>query len=408
MVFKRPFPFVCLLLLLFLALGLIPACGGGASSAISGGSGGGGGNSGGGGGGGPISATTHFVFTASGGAVRGYRIDPSTGLASFASEVGITVDQGSPLYLATDPAGKFLFVSLFEQTDRSTTGKNQLLVYTIDHGTGNLTPMGSPVPGLAYSPVVSPDGKFLYTGGTLTTAPGGLIVNVYSIGQDGSLTPISGSPFATGLDINQGSRPMFLALNGTGTGLFIAFFQQVAAFQVDPNSGAPTPAPGSPFATPVTFLASIAIDPAGKFLYAGSQSLPSPNLLGFTVNSDKSISPIPGSPFDGGPTESSIAIVPSGKFLYDATAPASIGREVRGFSVDRTTGALATVSGSPFSTNQDWVFPITIDASGRFLYAAGSNGLETFQIDSNTGSLTQLDIASPGSSLETAAVVVNF
>src|SRR2546430_940843 len=299
MVFKRPFPFLCLLFLLFLALGLIPACGGGASSAVSGGSGAGGGS--GSGGGGPISATTHFVFTASGGAVRGYRIDPSTGLASFASEVGITVDQGFPLYLATDPAGKFLFVSLFEQTDRSTTGKNQLLVYTIDHGTGNLTPTGSPVLGLAYSPVVSPDGKFLYTGGNLSTTPGGLI-----------------------------------------------------------------------------------------------------------VNSDKSISPIPGSPFDGGPTESSIAIVPSGKFLYDATAPASIGREVRGFSVDRTTGALATVSGSPFSTNQDWVFPITIDASGRFLYAAGSNGLETFQIDSNTGSLTQLDIASPGSSLETAAVVVNF
>src|SRR2546421_10544307 len=100
MVFKRPFPFLCLLFLLSLALGLIPACGGGASSAISRGSGGGGGN---GSGGGPLSATTHFVFSAAGGALRGYRIDSRTRLASVFGGSGITLDPGFSSFVATDP-----------------------------------------------------------------------------------------------------------------------------------------------------------------------------------------------------------------------------------------------------------------------------------------------------------------
>src|SRR2546430_8762065 len=83
MVFKRPFPFLCLLFLLSLALGLIPACGGGASSAISGGSGGGGGEGGGGGGGGAHSPPNPLCFFAPGGAPPRFWVGSPNRLGPF-------------------------------------------------------------------------------------------------------------------------------------------------------------------------------------------------------------------------------------------------------------------------------------------------------------------------------------
>jgi len=84
-----------------------------------------------------------------------FRIDPATG--ALGPVVGSPFDAGSdPLYMALDPAGKFLYVSNIQD--------NTVSAFTISATTGVLTPVvGSPyaVPSVA-GLTVEASGKFLY------------------------------------------------------------------------------------------------------------------------------------------------------------------------------------------------------------------------------------------------------
>jgi 6-phosphogluconolactonase len=73
------------------------------------------------------------------------------------------------------------------------------------------------------------------------------------------------------------------------------------------------------------------------------------------------------------------------KFLY---LPQSDSLTIQAFAIDRTTGALSAISGSPFATfGAD---SITSDPTGRFLFAGnGTTGqISVFQINATTGALT--------------------
>jgi len=94
-----------------------------------------------------------------------------------------------------------------------------------------------------------------------------------------------------------------------------------------------------------------------------------------------------GSPFPAGNGPRSIAIDPAGKFVYvgnenDSTASA--------FTVNPSTGALTenTQAGSPFNVGGA-VRPITVDTSGRFVYVGrwSANSLSPFSINATTGAL---------------------
>ncbi len=72
-------------------------------------------------------------------------------------------------------------------------------------------------------------------------------VAAYSIDANtGALTPVAGSPFATGLE------PFYLTVNTAGTLMYVANRgdNNVSAYSIDPATGALTPVPGSPFASP--------------------------------------------------------------------------------------------------------------------------------------------------------------
>ena len=73
---------------------------------------------------------------------------------------------------------------------------------------------------------------------------GGDNVWAYSIGSDGALQPIAGSPFAAG------SKPNSVAVDCRGKFVYVANgggSNNVSAYSIAPN-GALTPVPGSPFA----------------------------------------------------------------------------------------------------------------------------------------------------------------
>jgi 6-phosphogluconolactonase len=86
-------------------------------------------------------------------------------------------------------------------------------------------------------------------------------------------------------------------------------------------------------------------------------------------------------------------IIVNKKFLY---IPQATSQMVEGFVINRSTGALTAIAGSPFTLN----FPtdtIASDPQGRFLFVGDEFGNEiaSFLIDPNTGALTP----SPGSPL---------
>ena len=120
--------------------------------------------------------------------ISGFSIDPTTGvltqLAGSPFAAGLT-----PLRVATDPAGKFLFAgNVLDDT---------LSAYTIDQNSGALTSVaGSPFPTHS-GPVdvtVDTQGKFVYVANT-----GSGDLSVFSLNStSGVLTPLSGSPFSTG------------------------------------------------------------------------------------------------------------------------------------------------------------------------------------------------------------------
>jgi 6-phosphogluconolactonase (cycloisomerase 2 family) len=119
-------------------------------------------------------------------------------------------------------------------------------------------------------------------------------VDAYSIGSNGWLSRIQGSPFAPGV----GANSSIVALSPDDKHLFVSnqLSQSVTAFNVDPSTGALTLVSGSPFSAPGTGThpAGMATDQSGTTLYVASN----PNLIYvFSIAADGSLAPVANSPF---------------------------------------------------------------------------------------------------------------
>jgi len=283
----------------------------------------------------------------------------------------------------------YLYVSNFDPSSNSISG------FAVDPNSGNLTPLpGFPIatPANPYRLAVSPSNKFLYLANVSTSS-----IPVYSIDPStGALTQITGSPFSAGpgmswVVLDPSGR--FAYVNSSGS-------NSVYAYTVDANTGALTAVPGSPFVAQRTGRdepGALAIDPAGKFLFAANYR--TNTLCVFTINATTgALTQIPGSPFPTGNTPGSGTTDPSGRFFYLTN---SYSNDVSAYTIDPNTGALTPIPGSPFPTGPytglETAYPTTIavDRNGHYAYvtneAAGS--ISIFSIDPVTGALTPI----PGS-----------
>ncbi len=123
----------------------------------------------------------------------------------------------------------------------------------------------------------------------------------------------------------------------------------VEGFSIDRTTGALTAIQGSPFSVAgVTVTADdVATDPAGRFLFVGSEG--GPDIWVFTINSSTgALTTTAGSPFTGSLTVAAdeMTVDASGTFLYAGQTDPTLG--VAGFSIDQTTGALTSL-GSAFA-----------------------------------------------------------
>ena len=147
------------------------------------------------------------------------------------------------------------------------------------------------------------------------------------------------------------------------------------------------------------YIASMKVDPSGRFLYAAGQSN---QVFAYTIDAGNGLlTAIAGTPYTIGLSGSQDLVVdPTGKFVYVANAGNAT---VSGYSINQQTGALTALTGSPFSISGG-VQAVVVDASGKFLYAGTSGQIQAYTIDSSTGALTAVS----GSPFATGSCCIYF
>ena len=211
----------------------------------------------------------------------------------------------------------------------------------------------------------------------------------YIVGANGKLTPIAGSPFSTG---KSGSTSV--AVDPAGRFVYatnqFAGDNDISGFQIDCDSGRLTKIPGSPFAAE-SGPTAVAIDPSGRFAYVAN--LGSNNVSAYTID-DRSgrLSPVTGSPFAAGTFPSAIAVDPLGKYVFVTN---SMSNNVSGYAINHSTGGLTPLPGSPYATQYS-PSSVAVDPNNRFVYVAnlGSDNISGYFIDPTSGALSPL-IGSP-------------
>ena len=316
-----------------------------------------------------------------------------------------------------------------------------VVAYSMNPTTGALRALETvQLPSTNYGITVHPSNKFLYI-------PDGSETLAYTIGTNGFLQPVTGSPFnlSTGSTLkftpngnfgysNTGAEfsvnttsgaltqigtatvghiPYDAALSPSGGFLYIPNLQDatISAFTVNQTTGALTEITGSPFADGDVEPAAVVVSPSGKLLFVANFSTNNAGSISvFTINTTTgALTPITGSPFAGSGPANGISIDPTGKFLYVAA------NGVDAYAINQTTGALAPISGSPYTTPAE-PFGVTVDPSGKFLYASIFGNLTTTQtspdvitysINTTTGALTQISTQGvPGNQGELLAIAI--
>jgi len=325
-----------------------------------------------------------FVANLNSNTVSAFQMD-STGALSTVAGSPFATDAG-PEFLAADASGKFLFVG--------NSGTNTVSAFQINATTGALTA----VPGSPFSSgarpegvVVDPQGRFVFVGNQAANS-----ISVFSIGSSGALTQVAGSPFAA-------PSPFGLAVNAAGTVLFANNFPDstgfdlntVSAFQIGP-SGTLTKVTGSPFATANSsgFASSVglAADHSGKFLFVGDHMAQA--VVPFAVDATSGALtpaqnlPAPAASCNGVSCHNNplrVAVHPNDQFVYASNVQAGT---ISAFSV-LGSGALSPISEFPAGQHP---FGMALDPKGGFLYVVNKvdNTISGFRVDSANGMLSAL------------------
>jgi len=295
---------------------------------------------------GMVTVNSQFLYVSTGGygpnpagSIYGYSLDPNTGALTMIQGSPFIV--GSPLAIrgmATPPNSHFFYASDAAGIDG----------FTVDSTTGVPAPIsGSPfASGTNVQLVVDPSGTFLYASDI--DNPGGVLA--YTIGTNGALTPVQGSPFPIPGQTGATSLPVGIVDNGSFVYVALSGTNQVAAYSVNTSTGVLTAVTGSPFA-------------------AGN----GPSFLTF-----------------------------ANKFLYTNN---TIDGTISGYSINTTTGALTPVPDSPFNFYGE---SLADDASGKYLYAEFWGFVHYMSIDPTSGTLTDAGTLQIGFAEPYLITVVQF
>jgi 6-phosphogluconolactonase (cycloisomerase 2 family) len=229
---------------------------------------------------------------------------------------------------------------------------------------------------MLYPTALMAQGTFLYTNNDRVPNS----ISAFSVAANGALSPAPGSPFLTG---GNGAGGGFFAANRITTAVVKDFLyaansgsNNVSAFGINPVTGALTPVPGSPFATGGVAGGvgiSLTATPDDKFLIAADGF--SMTITVYSIAADGALSQVAGSPFPSsasGPLANA-KVTPDGKFLAVSSAPGSLSM----FSIS-ATGGLTPAPGSPVPDTG--ASGIDCNCAGTQLYVA-LNGTASAEVD---------------------------
>ena len=328
-------------------------------------------------GGAPSRLTTRYAYVTNTGdaTVSGYSVDPAGALTPLS---------GSPFAVAPgvhrmtlEFRGRFAFV----------TGDASISAFAIDAGTGIPTEIaGSPFPaGANPSPLsMSPRGRYLYAGD-------GAYVLGFNLTSAGTLTPIVppsympsapwplSPPGAVAHDILVDPfGEMLYVLEPTTPALWAGSIQDGRALTSFPDDTGALWFGNTNLVMGVD-PRSMALGANAEFLYIANAG--SNDVSAFRLSDRKAV---PGSPFAAGAGPGDIVVHPTGRFAYVANC---LGNSIGVYLIDRLTGGLTPISGSPFPA-ETCPKAIEVDAAGGFLLVLDDHsGISTYPIDVATGAL---------------------
>lgn len=290
--------------------------------------------------------------------------------------------------------------SLVEFAYAVNLSSNTISAYAVNATSGALTP----VPGSPFatgtnpdSIAVDPSGKFAYVTTIGEPSSPSVFIYAYTINaSSGALTPVAGSPFSGG------PNPTAVTVDPTGTFAFVTNQgnNTISAFRINAASGALAPVVGSPYAVGTSPQGVAA---TSKFAYV--TNIADGTVSAFAIDGTSgALTPVPGSPFAAGQGPG-VAVDPAGKFAYATNVSDST---VSGSAINATSGALTPVPGSPFGTGNAPA-GIAVDPTGRFAFVAdlGSNAVSAYTISATSGALTPVAGSPFGSGAAPVAVAAD-
>ena len=298
----------------------------------------------------------------------------------------VPAPQGIGITDATaDQSGRYLYIA--------SNGTNNISAYQVDPGSGELTA----IPGAPFKTgkdpaavVVHPSNQFLYTADFSSATVSWFRIDPAT----GTLTTLG----TVATPVNPGS----MAIHPSGRFLYVTTvsscfvcpkFSVVQAYAIDTDTGAPS-ALGSPV-IPDTFLSSIVVDPLGRYLYYvffdPQIGFGKTGIAAFVVEASGMLTKIQETSLST-PNLGKLVMAPNGKFLY---ALDTVAKTVSVFKIDRATGALSTVAGSPYAIGSNPVW-LSVSPTGRFVLVAdpgslrndGTDMIWIYAVDAVSGALT--------------------
>ncbi len=282
--------------------------------------------------------------------INAYYLDSRSGVMADLSKSPFRTSLQNPSPAVLHPSGNFLYVG--------DTIVGAIQVYSTNFTAGDLstvevTFMRDSLNWLT-GMTITPNGKYLY-------AAANTELDAFKILPDGSLIPLAGSPVSFA-----GSSLQSAVIDFSGQYLYLTdggATGRIFAYQIN-SDGSLTAVPGSPFAVPAS-LAPAVFDNSGTFLYAADFSN---HIYAFKKAGNGALTALPGFPIATPASTEPIALIfePTNHFLYASLTP---GDAVAAYSFDSGSGTLTAVSGSPFVTGHG-PFGMATDTKGKFLYVA--------------------------------------
>ena len=302
------------------------------------------------------------------GVINEYSIDFQSGALTT---IGSTQAGNNPLRILAAPNGTFVYVA--------NQGDSTVQEFAVNSG-GTLTSKNTYKIAGGTSPVAlafDPAGKFLYVTftyqpGFSATTPGPGAVAIFPVNADGSL--------GTASTLNVGNNPV-----GVTTSFFNHFVYvldqepspsaTILGFAQSTSTGGLTPLPGTSITTVAgktvatgyaagVVPSAIAEEPTARFVYVTDQA--ANQLIGYTVGSNGSLVPMINGPFSTGLFPANLTIDPRGRLLYVVNYNDNT---IQGYAIDtrppaRPSGAVGAFAMPPApARTASWSIPRSAPSS---------------------------------------------